>query len=109
MGHALQKPGWLAANVLGKFAGGLGLTGTTLFNREEDARRSAILGTLGFGSTLANELDASARGAGILKRMGDRLPKRLKAFIGVPTYAMAAASPTIAYLVKKHMGGYDNE
>jgi hypothetical protein len=96
------------AHRAGMLAGLIGSTGVPMLNNKEHSANSAILGTLGFGTVLGSELDASTRGYKMLRNLGRSRLSALKAFIGVPTYLAAAATPALEYKWKEHKGGFNN-
>lgn len=124
LGHGLQSSRRLAIGRIGK---NIGLAGTALAfgagvrrsqNPEQQKRLDTIakagagLGTLGFLGDVAVEADASNKGykmmrdAGMLKHtkgVPRTLSRRLGAFHGVPTYALAAASPMLAYYGARYL------
>lgn len=114
LGHAEQfRKGGLArlllkANPLGKLTMFLGGAGA-MSSDKDTARTAAILGSLGGTVTLANEIDASRRGKRLLNEtlkdvgMSGKKFRRFGrgAFLGVPSYALAAASPTLVYQLSK--------
>lgn len=124
LGHGLQSSRRLAVGRIGK---NIGLAGTALafgagIRRSQSpeqqksldniAKAGAGLGTLGFLGDVAVETDASNKGykmmrdAGMLKRtkgVPRTLSRRLGAFHGVPTYALAAATPMLAYYGTRYL------
>lgn len=124
LGHGLQSSRRLAVGRIGK---NIGLAGTALafgagIRRSQSpeqqksldniAKAGAGLGTLGFLGDVAVETDASNKGykmmrdAGMLKRtkgVPRTLSRRLGAFHGVPTYALTAATPMLAYYGTRHL------
>lgn len=124
LGHGLQSSRRLAVGRIGK---NIGLAGTALAfgagirrsqNPEQQksldniAKAGAGLGTLGFLGNVAVEADASNKGykmmrdAGMLKHtkgVPRTLSRRLGAFHGVPTYALTAATPILAYYGTRHL------
>lgn len=122
VGHSRQRPWSLGANIGGKAVTSLSLPLTLGMQDENNAWNAAVVGTVGGGATLANELGASLRGKAILDRLHaseQRNPRRYRAggprpfsarwspFVGIPTYASSAALPMAAYGIKKMMGGYN--
>lgn len=105
MGHA-QNPRLARAGVHAKNFSGLG-TLTALGSANQDvARTGAATGTALGGLNLLSELDASRRGFKMLRGVGAGRGAALKAFIGIPTYALATAIPALAYKGKQLMGGF---
>jgi hypothetical protein len=76
-----------------------GAAGALINKDEQKARLAALLGTGMMLPTIASEIDASARGAAILKKL--KVRGRLGAFVGLPTYLMGATTPLWAYGGKK--------
>jgi hypothetical protein len=88
-------------------ASGLGAGEALIADNKDDSRHWAEAGTMASLPTLASEIDASTRGANMLKRMGMGLG-RFKTFDGIPTYAAEAALPMLAYEGKNQLGGFDH-
>jgi hypothetical protein len=110
LGHkeGMKKyPALTKAHRLGMVAGLLGSTGVPLLDNKEHSTNSAILGTLGFGTVLGSELDASTRGYKMLRNLGRSRLSALKSFIGVPTYLATALVPALEHKWKEHKGGFN--
>lgn len=79
----------------GAAAGVAGLT--ALFGADDDTVRNiGIAGSAAAVPMLAEELVASARGANMLRKL--KLPGKLKAFSGIPSYLAVAAAPMTPWL-----------
>jgi hypothetical protein len=96
----------IRANLAGKHLPGLGAITALASSDQNTSGAAAALGTLGGLSTLTSELDASRRGFKMLRGAGGSRAQALKAFIGVPTYALSTAMPWLAYKGKEMMGGF---
>jgi hypothetical protein len=109
LGHAVG-PQWMGkpwTRYLGMLGPGYGM-GLGLLSPDKDI--SNLWAAAGAATTLpmlASELDASWRGSKILKDLGHKGLGRFKSFLGVPTYAMATASPFLGVQAKDYFGGYD--
>lgn len=104
LGHALQHRAWWPIRTAANIAAGY-TSLPILFSDDENKARRAANVTTGLGAvTLANELEASIRGARMMAK--NKIPGRFKAFLGIPTYLLTALMPQIAYKTKKHFGGY---
>jgi hypothetical protein len=82
----------------------LGTLGALYSGDETTSRNSAMAGTASMIPTLVSEVDASRRGANLMKNM--KLSGRWRAFGGLPTYAAVAATPMAAHYGKKLFGGF---
>ena len=109
LGHVNGGKGLIAANMIGKNGIGLGTLASMLAKDEDKSKRNAWIGTAFGGAMLASEVDASRRGYRAIRSLGGGRGSALKSYIGVPTYAAFAATPMLSHLLKKHMGGFDNE
>lgn len=70
---------------------------SALFGADDDiVRNVGIAGSAAAAPMLAEEIVASARGANMLRKL--KLPGKLKAFSGVPSYLVAAAAPMAPWL-----------
>jgi len=107
IGHGMGNKNLLSLHGLSKKLTPFGAMGALLAQDENNSKMIAAAGTAAAAPILYSELDASARGAKMLKDMGHSFRGRAKAFIGVPTYAAFAASPFAAHYVKKYFGGFD--
>lgn len=117
-GHAMQTgkgfdsfaklPISFKLRMLG-MGGGFGSLGAAVSRDERYGLGSGIAGSAMMAPTVANELDASLKGFKALTRAAPRmpLPNRLRTFVGLPTYAVAAAAPMATYGIKKLLGGYN--
>jgi Zn-dependent membrane protease YugP len=73
---------------------------SALFGAEDDTVRNiGIAGSAAAAPMLAEELIASTRGANMLRKL--KLPGKLKAFSGIPSYLAAAALPMTPWLGMK--------
>lgn len=90
----------------GNILGSLGALVASYTEDKDTADKASLLGTLGYGGVLGNELDASRRGYSMLRNAGVGKLKALKAFIGVPTSLGLMASPYASNKWKEHKGGY---
>lgn len=101
-GKSLQKA-WMTLYDLGKPLSRLGTTAalaaTGAGASEETLRNIGLAGAAAQAPRLIEELAASARGAAKLKNLN--MPGKLKAFVGVPTYALPLAAPMMPWLAKK--------
>jgi hypothetical protein len=107
-GHATQ-PKLLRSPILraGGALAGLGGLGTTLISSEQErGKLGAQVATAGTAPVLAAEVDASIRGIARMRRAGYKGLKSLSPGAGLVTYGAAAAVPTLAYKIKKGLGGY---
>lgn len=101
VGHVLQKPTLIkslprmAANFA-PYGAVAGLLGT---DRENDKKAAIIAGagTAMALPTLVNEVDASARGYRVMRKLGAGRMRSAGAFIGLPTYGALAAIPGLAW------------
>jgi len=80
----------------------------------DDPTTGAVAATAGSAlalPTLVDEIQASAKGSSMMKQLPNNpgMFKRLKPYIGVPSYAAFAASPWIMYYIKKLLGSYDKK
>ena len=107
LGHRMGGKGLAYANIAGKQGMGALLPLQMLSSDENNSKTMAGIGTLFGGATLASEIDASRRGYGLLRGAGAGKLRALKSFVGVPTYLAAAALPTIGFLSKKSLGGFE--
>lgn len=97
--NALTMGGIIAPAKLGAPVLGAVSTGATLLGYDDTALTTGLAG-LGAGTPLVlEETLASARGAHALNKLGMR--GKLKAFLGVPSYAMAASLPALPIAGKK--------
>lgn len=94
------------SNAARNIGGGLGTVGALLSRDEANSRRSAIAGSLAQVPSLGIELDASIRGARLLRNLGAK--SGMGAFVGLPSYALMAAAPLGAHYTKKLLGGFEN-
>lgn len=114
LGHAMGPKHYMnsLSRVAGKFGPLLGGGMALLADDEKVGLLSALLGTGAAGHMLASEIDASVRGAKILRKFTEqaKLPTnrlvRLSPFLGLPSYAAVAAAPLTAYMINKRLGGY---
>lgn len=113
LGHAKQSPRFINSVLnMDRLAlpgvGALGgFIGTNLARDEDTGALAAGAGTALYLPKLINEIDASAKGADIMRKA--KIPGAWRAFMGLPTYLGSAALPGASYLWKKHRGGYNNE
>jgi len=106
-GHATGSRIHNYGNIGGKALSGLLGMGVLASKEEDTSRNFAIGSTAAYMPVIASELDASIRGASLLKKLNVPLKGRMKAFIGVPTYLLGGAFPGIAHLTKKYFGGFE--
>lgn len=104
LGHHTGGKLMTRANQFGRMASGIGTLGALTATDENTSRNRAMAGSASFLPTLISEFDASRRGAKIMKNL--KLPGRMKAFVGLPTYAMMAGAPMLAHYGKKYLGGF---
>lgn len=104
LGHHLGGKTLARMHTLGRFGSGLGTIGALAATNEDTSRNRAYAGTASFLPTMISEIDASRRGAKIMKNL--KLPGRWKAFAGLPSYAIAASAPMMAHYGKKFFGGF---
>lgn len=101
-GKSLQKA-WMTLYDLGKPLSRLGTTAalaaTGAGASEDTLRNIGLAGAAVQAPRLIEELAASARGAAKLKNLN--MPGKLKAFVGIPTYALPLAAPMMPWLAKK--------
>lgn len=107
LGHATGGKGMLWANRIGKQMPHLGIMGALFSRDENNSRNMALGGTVGSLPMMASEIDASRRGASIMKNL--KLKGRLGAYVGLPTYAALASTPMLAHYGKKYFGGFDKK
>jgi hypothetical protein len=111
VGHGVGPSAYLKGGMrqLSMLLPGLNLGQVLLAKDEDHGRMGAMLSPLTAAPLLGSEIDASVRGSKILSKLTKgKLPllQRLSPFVGLPTYAAFAASPALAHLIKKNMGGY---
>jgi len=106
IGHARGGSKLIAGNIIGKQLLALSLLGAA-FGNDTVSGGSAIAGTAAAIPVLASEIDASRRGAEILKRIGTKGMRRFTPYAGVPTYLGMAAMPYGAYKLKQHFSKPD--
>jgi len=99
LGHMPQK--WAPAAVLAGMGGGIASLTTPAWPGDSARRTVAALSTLAMVPWLAAEVDASVRGARLMREHGAGWGHTLQAGIGLPTYALAAAVPAGIYGVDK--------
>jgi len=88
----------------------LGALALPLIPSRKWSRRAAIGASLASAPMVLSELLASHRGGKLLyKAKGGGVGNYLKAYKGVPTYAMLAASPLLAYKVADLLGRWKKE
>jgi hypothetical protein len=104
LGHHTGGKLMARANQFGRVASGIGTLGALTATDENTSRNRAMTGSASFLPTLISEFDASRRGAQIMKNL--KLPGRMKAFVGLPTYAIMAGAPMLAHYGKKYLGGF---
>jgi len=129
LGHAEQYKNPLYRKTLapfsaaGRIAAQFGVLAPILTDNEQEARRNSIVAGAMQVPTLIEEIDASRRGSNILKKqmaskpavLGTKTSKlgqalmRLRPFVGLPTYAMAAMTPYLIYQYMKNRGLYEGE
>jgi hypothetical protein len=106
VGHVLQKPTMakamtkkllLKSSMLGA---GAALVGTGS-QHDKTATGIAGLATAAALPTMVNEIDASAKGYRVMRKLGAGRVNSAKAFIGVPTYASVASIPALAWAARK--------
>jgi hypothetical protein len=107
LGHAQGGKALMGANIGGKLAIPLLMTGGLLSNNEETGRNWAIGGSAAGAGLLASELDASRRGYNMLRGLGAGRKGALKAFLGIPTYLGMASLPWLGHTAKKMTGSYN--
>jgi len=127
LGHAEQYRNPLYRKTLaplssiGRVAGKYGLLAPIFTDNEQEAKRNALIAGGLQVPTLIEEVDASRRGSRILNdqiknkpvAMGTKTSKlgqaltRLRPFVGLPTYALAAISPYLLYKYYKSRGMYE--
>lgn len=110
MGHALG-PKWLTGMRLPGFVGsGLMNLKSLLSSDKDTAQRDALIssGILAAG-TLPSELDASIKGFRELSKLPTKMGfgSKVKAFVGLPTYAAGAAVPYLTYLLRDKLNVFD--
>lgn len=93
----------------GSVVGGLGTLVAGFTEDKDTADKASLIGTLGYGGVIGNELDASRRGYSMLRNAGVGKLRALKAFMGVPTYLSLMAAPYAMNKWKEHKGGYKNQ
>jgi hypothetical protein len=93
----------------------LGLLGALYAQDEDHARFGAMLGSASAAPVLWNEIDASRRGSKLIRDAAANSSKQVirrlgrRAYLGVPTYGMAAALPWLTYAMRKRFGGFREE
>ena len=72
-------------------------------DKENDSKATAIAGagTLAALPVLHNEIDASARGYKVMRRLGSSRLRAAGAFAGLPTYATMASLPALGWGARK--------
>ena len=111
VGHGVGPSAYLkgGARMLSMLLPGLNLGQVLLAKNEDEGRMGAMVSPLTAAPLLGSEIDASVRGSKILSKLTKgklSMLQRLSPFVGLPTYAAFAASPALAHLIKKNMGGY---
>lgn len=111
VGHGVGPSVYLkgGARMLSTLLPGLNLGQVLLAKNEDEGRMGAMVSPLTAAPLLGSEIDASVRGSKILSKLTKgklSILQRLSPFVGLPTYAAFAASPALAHLIKKNMGGY---
>jgi hypothetical protein len=102
----LGKNALMAASTIGKVGPlGAGLV-STFTGDEKRGRAAAITGAALAAPMLAAEADAAIGGARMLRKSGMRGLRTLSPGVGLATYGALAASPALAYKIKKTLGGY---
>lgn len=114
VGHGVGPSAYLkgGARTISMLLPGLNLGQVILARNEDEGRMGAMASPLTAAPLLGSEIDASVRGSKILSKLTKgklSMLQRLSPFVGLPTYAAFAASPALAHLIKKNMGGYQNK
>ncbi len=109
LGHKAGPKALIPARGIGMALSNLATFGALSSPDQDGSRGSAIAGTVAGAGTLASEIDASARGYKMLRGAGSGKLRALKSFLGVPTYALMAGLPALAYEVKRRSGGFAPE
>lgn len=127
LGHAEQYKNPLYRKTvaplskLGRIAGGFGALAPIFTDNEQEAKRNSIIAGAMQVPTLVEEIDASRRGSRILNNqiknkpvaMGTKAGKlgqalmKMRPYVGVPTYALAAMTPYLLYKYYKSRGMYE--
>lgn len=107
LGHKQGPKSLLPARGIGQALSNLAAFGVLAAPDQETSRNMAIAGSVASTATLASELDASMRGYKLLRVAGSSKARALKAFIGLPTYALMSGIPALSYAAKKHSGGFN--
>ena len=109
---------------IGKKLAPLGFLGPMFLDKEEDAKKSAIAAGAMQAPVLYEEIDASRRGAKMIRKgmggskaisnvgkMGKftKALQGIRAFAGVPSYMLAAAAPYLFYKYYKSRGLYEGD
>ncbi len=95
--------GLYAAGPIGAL---LGSAGAIVSSDEKVAKGSVAGGTIVTAPMLAAEIKASLTGIKELRKSGIKGLRALTPASGLATYATVAAAPSIAYGIKKSLGGY---
>lgn len=108
LGHAQGGKALMGANIGGKLAIPLLMSGGLISNNEDTGRNWALGGSAAGAGLLASELDASRRGYNMLRGLGAGRKGALKAFLGIPTYLGMASLPWLGHTAKKLTGSYND-
>jgi hypothetical protein len=101
VGHILQKPTLIKSlpRLAGNYAP-LAAVGGLIGTERENDKKAAIIAGAGTAMalpTLVNEVDASARGYKVMRKLGASRMRAAGAFVGLPTYGAMAAIPALAW------------
>lgn len=108
-GHILQGPNKVRfGNAIPRTISNLSNIPIGMSNNEDTTRHIAQIGSAAGGATLLNELGASARGYRAMSGSGLGILQKLKAFSGVPTYAMGALLPWLTYKARQAAGAFNH-
>ena len=107
IGHARQSPATLRWGMGPMGLGLLGMTASAFTDRKDRGQLYGLLGSAALSPLLAMELDASWKGSKLLKQHGQKgFLRRLKPFVGVPSYAGITALPYLMYKWKDWRDAY---
>jgi len=103
LGHLQQRSKLMPVASIMRFGGGLGALGAAFAKDKKRARNYALAGSASMVPLLLVEMDASRRGSQYISALNKARKlnySKLKPWVGVPTYAMAAASPLAVYALR---------
>lgn len=108
-GHAKGTQNFMWSNILGKNLGSLASLYALFGTRDKSTADTAAMvsGGLMAAGTLPSEIDASRLGFSMLRKLPFK--DRIKSFVGLPTYLLAALVPYLSVQAKDYMGGFNQK